>query len=322
MVDVRELLEQFNIPYIDHGPNVKKGWLCIHCPLCGYSDPSFHLGINPETLFCGCWRDNTHRGNFRFFLGRIANLSTSALDAIFGQKRISPVSKLISDFNAINKSADADKLKYVEWPSDMIRICKTQGPRGTVWNYLLSRGYTEEQAERAAEMFDLRCAASGPFALRVIFPIRMNGKLVGWTGRDVTGTSPMRYKTESNGWGKSILYYHKIKNIKNIVFTEGPFDALRINVYAAQFGLSDQVAAVAMLGTAIVGSQVSLLARLMTTKSRFYVCLDQDAAPIRHKILKDLALLHPVPLYLPEGVKDAALLSSAQATQFIRDLIK
>lgn len=60
--NLAEFVMSRNIPYADKGANVQRGFITIHCPLCGERDPGLHMGIALDGHFWGCWRDAAHRG--------------------------------------------------------------------------------------------------------------------------------------------------------------------------------------------------------------------------------------------------------------------
>jgi hypothetical protein len=89
---------------------------------------------------------------------------------------------------------------------------------------------------------------------RLVFPIRMNGDLVGYQTRAINPQQQPRYitKTEIN----PVLYLIDLVNPgDNVVLVEGVGDALRFNQ-----GCSDsKTKAVALLGSSINASQIALI---------------------------------------------------------------
>lgn len=117
------------------------------------------------------------------------------------------------------------------------------------------------------------------FMGRIIFPVRdENGNLVGWSGRLATDdkTSIKRF----NKWmhkmdfdkGFVLFNFDKakeyIKETKELILVEGPFDAIRLWSY----GITN---AVAVMGSALTPEQLSLA---VSNAFKIYVMLDQDGA--------------------------------------------
>src|SRR6266436_4570111 len=57
-----KFLTDYNIEFVTHGPNTKRGEVSVKCPWCGDDDPSQHLGISLEREAWGCHRNAQHRG--------------------------------------------------------------------------------------------------------------------------------------------------------------------------------------------------------------------------------------------------------------------
>lgn len=71
---------------------------------------------------------------------------------------------------------------------------------------------------------------SSPWLNRVILPTVMWGKIVAFSGRDITGTSPQKYYTDG-AKGRAIYNFDITKSYPSrpLFVTEGQFDALRID---------------------------------------------------------------------------------------------
>src|SRR3990170_3506093 len=82
MLDIESALKSKRILYLDSGSNVSRGNINICCPFCP-DDPSYHLGINLETGYWGCWRDSGHRGVTLKRLFKALGWSNSELAELF-----------------------------------------------------------------------------------------------------------------------------------------------------------------------------------------------------------------------------------------------
>ena len=87
-VNIQKLFDTHGVPYVSQGKNVKKGHINVACPFCG-DDPSFHLGINTDTLAWSCWRNSSHRGNYPHKLvKKLLNWSWPRVQEMFGQELV------------------------------------------------------------------------------------------------------------------------------------------------------------------------------------------------------------------------------------------
>jgi DNA primase len=109
--------------------------------------------------------------------------------------------------------------------------------------YLEDRGITAE----VAQYFGLRLCMKGyfrfqgldgqekfqPYHQRVIIPVRdLEGNLVTFQGRDITGTSPMKYLFPPGLAATSTLLYNgqNVRNTHQVVICEGVFDVIAVKM--------------------------------------------------------------------------------------------
>lgn len=330
-----------NIPFVSEGPNVARNDVNIRCPWCGDDDPSEHMGLSrdPHRPWFGCWRNTQHRGsNPARLVARLLGCTDDAARAIVEAGDVTKIDRYVDIASRLRRRDDDDPKRVPassppkRKPSlDMPREFKTITKRGvgrTFFEYLRDdRGF--DRVAELVEYYDLRYCMTGHFRYRIIVPVfDVHGALVGWTGRDVTGRSAVRYRTLSDDPEKAEMqgYPPAPVNLKSTVLNadlcrggqtlficEGPFDALKLDWYAddsnasAVFGMPEP-------------QQLALLCRLARAYEGVAVVLDRDAKARAVEFVEALrTLAAPVPVQwrqLPLGVKDPAQLEPKQARYF------
>lgn len=274
-----------NIQYVTSGKNTKAGEYSISCLWCNKTnnkDPSQHLGINPKTGAYSCWRNKGHRGsNAVYLIKNLLNISFKEALEIYGIKEKDPealqlaLAKLRGDQIAAHK---AKRPKSIEFPANTYPVTNT-GSFKPYFEYLIDRGFNEEDIPRLVEEYGLRCAITGPWAGRVLLPITYKGKLVSWTGRAINdATGRLRYlntaKDESVMKQPECLYlYDEVmaeENPDTIYVLEGPFDALKLDFYGKPLGIR----AVAMFTNTLSEDQRLLVSNLADTFRDVVIMLD------------------------------------------------
>lgn len=211
--DVIGFLQDNGIQYYEEGRNVQQGWVGVQCPFC--MDHSNHGGFNLAKGYFNCWRCGGH----------------SVVDYIQEVLRV-PEHQAISIFDeyssrdivlrSLNNQKKVPKAKHIELPGGEL----TKFHR----KYLISRGF---DPDFIVEKYKI--TGTGPignFKLRVIIPIIYHKEIVSYTGRDITGRQPIRYKTlsveESVINPKHVLY--NLDNCQSdwVGVVEGPFDCWRM----------------------------------------------------------------------------------------------
>ena len=145
-------------------------------------------------------------------------------------------------------------------------------------NYLKSKGYKEEDIEKAG-LISKRKNKEGYFDRfrgRIMFPIMDNrGKIIGFGGRSIDSKNQPKYlnSPETPVFSKGNNLYalniaKKHNRNKDIILVEGYMDVLSLYKY----GIKNSVAS---LGTALTENQVDLLKRY---SKETYICYDSDNA--------------------------------------------
>ncbi len=276
--------------------NVTEGWIEITCPFPGCPDPSWHCGINLENPFFNCWSCG-EKGHVTKLIREIEQCSWQKANFIFGQIDSSPSTGFEKDVQ--------------------IQIEECSLPKGCVQKiprlhrlYLQGRGFDPDVVTNKYELSF--CETIGDWRFRIIIPIYMEGRLVCYTSRDITGLR-RRHKhcTNTNAVipAKECLYNIDTVNDR-AVMVEGPFDTWRGgNKFIGTFG------------TECTKEQINLL-RKKNVKSVF-ILFDSKAINEANKIAEQLSKFYPYPehvevLELSKG--DPANLSEKQMQAIRKDI--
>ncbi len=307
-MDIKEIFDWYNIPYITFGKNVQHGNFNIRCPFCGYDDPSEHLGISLTTGYWACWRNQDHRGKKPHkLLMKVLGLSYGEVEGL-----VTTVDRTKLLEPEIEEKSNTTRLQALEFPWTIRSMAELKvGHRFR--SYLERRGFRE--VGQLIDDYDIHYSmASGPWKDRIVIPIYIDQRLVTWTARSIHPTAEIRYRTLSKEKSvlpiKDILWnYDEIwgnATAEDLVLVEGPFDALKLDFYGKELGLR----ATCMFGSSISDNQIDLLSTLIYRN--LYILLDSGTYSKALGVQKRLAFLRPRIIQLPEGVADPGNLTYEQ----------
>lgn len=338
MFDWQRFLDQHAIDYIVEGPNVARGNVNIHCPFCGTDDPSHHLGISLQGQGWGCWRRPDHRGKSPIRLVRaLLNCSLEQAQRIVGGTAHIPAD-FLSQVQVLTESAEREdeEVGDLEMPQEFRPFQKPMPISGRPHlNYLRGRNFTDYQIYGLTKRYGVRFCTRGPYQGRIIFPIWFEKRLVCWTGRSISSSAVIRYKTLSDDPEKAaeeglppavgplnryLLWWDDLRrtDADTIYVVEGPFDALKVRVLGHQEG----VTATCLFTAHETVEQAELLHDLLPRFKHRFVMLDREMFAGSVRISRILAGLGVQPRVLPARVKDPGdLLSTEQLMQVGRAVI-
>ena len=294
--DIEAYLEDRGVDYSTSGKNVSSGWIGMTCLWC--DDQSNHLGINLSTKKFKCWICG-HKG--------IATRIVEQIDKVHSGK----AEEIIKEFQQYSKFKAKPKPKEkVKW-SQILPEESTVTLPNIHKDYLLSRNFNPTDVQK---MYDIRaCYNLGEYKFRIIIPVIMNHKIVGFTTRDITDKSSLRYKACGND--RAVIPQDEwVYNIDSLIHTalilEGPFDVWRMGPGSVcLFGIDYSIKQV----RAIVGKGVY----------RAFVLFDDEPEAQRRasSVAGNLATIIPtVEILSGIGVKDPAMLSPKEAHDLKREI--
>lgn len=234
LFDVKGYLEDKGIPYATSGENISPGWIGIDCPSC--HDTKNHFGINLRNKLFSCWRCGS-RGN-PFTLVRLledtqdSRVIQEIIKKYYGGAEVLPDLEypdelqlpkefiFMEDWLRISKEAQ-DKnwaLSHEQWAAAHITA------------YLQVRGYPVEETIKKYKL--MWTGILGKWSFRMIIPVFMNGHMVNFAGRAVSGQEP-KYKNCPNARAPmpindTIYGYDEIQEGETLVLVEGPLDRWRL----------------------------------------------------------------------------------------------
>lgn len=327
MINWQRLLEQNSIEYITSGANTKRGNINIRCVYCGTSDPSKHLGINPQTNEWGCLRNSEHRGKSPVkLLMKLLNVSYKKAQEIAGLTKeyidpdgFSEFAKKLKE----NKTETVSK-KILDFPKEFVSI-KPTGKTKRFYDYLQVRGFDKRAIELLTKDYLLSASIFGDFKDRIILPYLVNYKLVTWTARAISESS-LRYKALSSETAivktTDSLYNHDalLTNSDYLFLVEGQFDALKLDLFGKQFGIR----AVALGTNTINESQIYCLESGIGHFKKVVIMMDNtsklsviDSIKMKNKLqhISNVEFMS-----VPFGCKDTGELTQKQVEEFCRSL--
>lgn len=221
--DVISFLDEYNIPYKSEGKNWQPGWTQICCPFC--HDSGWHGGFNISAGYYNCWRCGHHDTPF-VIMKLVPNIQ------IYEARTIMALFMIFDDGSKVERKKAA--AKECEWPMG------TTDCNGSHGKYLWDRGF---DLPKIVGTWGIRATGPlGDYKFRIIAPIIVDGVMVSYQGRDITGKQKLRYKAcrieEEVIHHKHIVY--GIDYVKNgrCIIVEGITDVWRLGPGAiAMFGI-------------------------------------------------------------------------------------
>jgi hypothetical protein len=326
---IEAVLEAHGVEFRVSGANE----ILTRCPQCGASDPSQHLAISTRNRGWRCLRNpRMHRGrSYSKLLVGLLNCSVERARELIGEEaavRLPDSEEFATGWRkqlGLTEPVDT-RPKTLSLPKEFKRLTP-DAPRSSLgfWNYLYKRGYTEKQADWAAEAYDLHYAMSGRYSYRLIVPVKaFDGQLMTWTARGISDQE-IRYLTLKSDearaapgellLGLPLLY--KATLARCLVVCEGPFDAIAVSTLGHKYG----VWGTCLFGLELSEKQADLLAEVETRFERIRVALDPEQAWLRMLDMRQLLPKRCKPLQIPQGFKDPGeLIEAPEGADFIESL--
>jgi len=316
-MNIIEVLDAHSIPYITSGKNVKRGCVNIKCPFCGEADRSSHLGINLSTGMWACWRNVEHRGGSPHrLLMKLLGCSYEAIQALLVDT--SDLRTIADRLTVEEKDNDEESTEdtHTEYEPGIVPLSdkpihgKDKPIHGRFFEYLTQRGFDYPHIYPMTSLYDLHCALIGQFKNRIIFPIHVNDRLIGYTGRCVDG-GRLRYLSSGPAIKRHLLWHDLLlQGGRRLWVVEGPFDALKIDYISRRIGLPDR--ATCLFNVNPTESQLDELCEMAGRFDSVSLLFDRSAL---HEALLVQKMLFPTHIgvsTLPDGVDDPGELSWSQ----------
>lgn len=282
----------------DHGIRYHKnggGQFVMNCPACGKD----RFYINPTSHLFMCFKCG-EKGNIFTFIKLVDPERAKEYFRSLLQKTVNgPIKFSLKDPFEHSEFLECDEygVDVESWASPIGSI-----PFGNlVFTYLGYRGITL----KTAILFNLYYSSE---MRRLVFPLFHDNKIMGWIGRDITGTQEPKYLYNHGFKKRKFLYglnYHHDK--ESIVLTEGPIDALKAFDHGGM----------AVLGKYLSKEQFNLLLRMPRLR-RIYVGLDADAEEESIQTAQKLSSVFDVKLIeYPVSNKDIGAMQPQEVTRLL-----
>lgn len=232
--DANAFLQYYNIEHVTEGhKHCRPGWIQVKCPFC-IGNPGWHLGFDLEHDWWNCWRCGYHRQWDVVY----ALLNYDSREA---KKAIMQFKGRPTDRKAFKKKQHAKKL---ELPTGLQPITKDAK------RYLKHRRFDPDLLEA---FWNIKSTSIiGKLRHRLFIPIYLDGKMISWQCRDITGKSQLKYIAQDFSKeiisNKDTLYGIDQALGKSCIIVEGVTDVWRLGPGAvALFGIKYRPAQVKML---------------------------------------------------------------------------
>lgn len=294
---IKELYQDFGIPYWTEGKNVQKGWVNTTCPFC--NDPSNHLGFGGRGF--NCWRCGPHP--VVEAISEILQVSKNYALQLIQRYRI------LDEYTYLE--TEQDYKKELKYPSNLLSYLPNAHQ-----NYLIKRDFDPKKIARIWKV-----KATGPISKlddinlsnRILIPIFWNGKEVTYQTRDITEKHRLRYINCPSKYQilnpKHILYGKQERWTNKLILVEGIFDVWRLGTKsAALFGL---------------GYTIQQL-RILSNFDHIFIVFDNDepAQKTAQKLSSELKFRGvKVTIFNDLPAKDPAELSQSNARYLVKYLI-
>ena len=319
-----------HIEYLKTAASFARGYINIHCPFCGDTDTSFHLGLHKSGRWT-CYRDPIgHKGSdpCRIIMRLIGCTRDQANSYVQDDVvELSDFDEASSEF--MSNDTKPEQHINLNFPDEFRPLTSSKGRAKMYWNYLITkRDFKSSDIPKVVDRYDLHYCDKGMWRGRIIIPIKVGGALLSWTGRTVYATEELRYRSLSHKKDadprglinvRDLLfnYDNAIKKHHHVcVIVEGPLDVMKVDYYGHRYGIS----AVGTFGTGIRGAQLDLLYLLRAKCDVLVVCGDRGAEANVMDLLSAASDINIQSLPLPNNVKDPAELSTHQIIDLFSDL--
>jgi len=300
-MDVIRLLHDHHIPFVTEGnKHCTEGWVNIHCPFCAGSR-DYHLGISGDGKGAHCWRCGAHP--VTKVLSQTLNLPESKVRAVLHKYQI-----VSGRQRVVEPKVSIFPLKFPTPHKPLTPVYK---------NYLTQRGFDPDKLAREWQLIQTGPASyldGIDYSHRLIIPIRWDGEVVSFQGRDVTGKSKLKYlscpKRREKLHHKTILYGKQEywQKSKGVIIVEGVTDVWRLGKdAAATFGIEFKMAQVIQLS--------KLHGRL------FIVFDDEPQAQQQAKVLATKLRLLGKVVHIEKIKGDPGSLTQPDADHLVKELL-
>lgn len=323
--DFKAFFDAENIPYFTSGKNVKKGNVNCRCPWCGHADPSAHMGCDPENGWFGCLRNKEHKGGSPVKLVQaIKGCDWATAKKIVGEEQITvsadSLDALQERASMLGNNSPRNKIRLADFPPEFHPIDQSRIMQ-PYWNYLIQRGFPEEDIPAIVKRYHLCGCTKGDYAKRLIIPFfHSKNQYVGHQGRAL-GNNQIRYLSSNEAIKQVCWNRQHATGGHLLVVTEGALGALRTDFYC-RAAKKHVINAVAVAGLSYTEAQVADVWKLAKSYYRLMILFDPGAEANAFQFAEKLSRFNPVIASLPRDLSGPDELESMEVLPFILNATK
>lgn len=299
---LKELVESSGLPCKQNSIS-----FIFKCPRCRKKDKLYIRKADGRFVCWVCAENSSFKGRAEFALAELLEKPISEIrEALY--EGIVPVEthlelKLI-DFGSEEEMEEV--YLSIPWPLDYYPIEHPHSRRGV--EYLEGRGISLDLAQK----YNLRYC---PKDRRVIFPVELDGVLLGWQARTVLPNKvfnedgecfsvPKALTSKNLPKGKHLMFQDRLYGSSHAIICEGPIDAIKADLCGGN---------VATLGKAVSKEQINIIKQSGVQK--VYIALDPDASIEARKLRDAFSGLEVYRLLPAQGYGDLGEMSPEQVYQ-------
>lgn len=275
------------------------------CPRCNKPEKLWMLKTTGQFVCFYCAEIDGFKGSPEYALRELLDRPLHELQhELYGTAYLDADTGLelnLKDFFGDEESDDIidvqkeEPLLEIGWPVDSIHVSLSVEAMA----YLVKRGIPLQVCNR----YNIRY---WPAKKRILFPVVMHGKLVGYQGRTILDVTeflgddgsvkriPKILSSDKMPRERTLMFHDNLIGSPHAVLCEGPVDALKADLCGGN---------VAAMGKAVTRTQLKLI--IDSGVKRLYLALDPDAAKEVKRIAMDMS--DKIEVYLlntPKGRKD------------------
>lgn len=266
--DIESLLQEWD----GNLSTTRRDYIC-RCPFCGKEKK---LWVQKENKIFQCWVCK-EKGHIYRLVGVLKGISWD--EAYKLVHKVDPQCTKYDEVlnfvlkNDLSQKEENSHLPNLELPARM-KFTLDLPDSHEAREYLEYRGIDENKIH----YFDIHY---DEIDNRIIFPVYLYDKLVGWQGRDITGMAQPKIKSSPDFPKAKVLYnYNQIfySMPEYAMLVEGPIDAIKAQDFNA----------IGLFGKFLNTEQLNLLLKIPTLK-KMYIALDPEEQEQRNHLMKELS---------------------------------
>ena len=282
------------------------------CPKCRHKNKLYMEKRGGRFICFFCAETDRYKGRPEFALADLALTPLREVqEFLYGTSFSGTANSLdlcLSDLFGGDDVVENDALVVVpevSWPWDCYPIDHEFSKRGR--EYLAGRGIDLAMAQG----YGLRYC---PPKLRVVFPVELGEKLVGWQERLVIPSrvwseekqkfmeSAKMLSSKDVPTAHVVMFANRLVGSEHVVVCEGPVDAIKMHLAGGN---------IATMGKAVSRGQIQFIRNSGVRK--VYLALDPDAARETARLVREFSDLEVYLVEIPAGAKDIGELSFEDA---------